>query len=321
MRYLKQIIFERIGKQGQKYLKSSKVTIIGLGALGTRSSELLARAGIGNLILIDRDIVELSNLQRQTLFTENDINKPKALIAKEHLEKINSNIKIKAIFKDINFKNIESNVKGDLILDCTDNLETRFLINEFSIENNIPWIFTSVVGSSGMLFNFIPKKTPCFKCIFPEPETTLETCDTEGIINTTASLMSSMQVTEAFKILTRQSCLKELIHYDLWKNKLTKIKVKTLTNCNSCNKKDFKYLNGEIFSEVVKICDSGLFQIKGRKLKLEEVARKLEKIDKVEVDDYHLKFKEMLMFPDGRTFIEAPTEEKAKSVYTKYIGN
>ena len=320
MRYIKQIVFEKIGKKGQNQLKNSKITLLGLGALGSRSAELLARAGIGNLILIDRDIVELPNLQRQTLFTESDINSPKVIAAKAHLEKINSNIKVRAIFKDINHKNIESNVKGDLILDCTDNLETRFLLNEFSLETNIPWIFTSIVGCSGMLFNFIPKKSPCFKCIFTEPETSLDTCDTEGIINTTASLMSSMQVTEAFKILTHQPYLKELVHFDLWKNKLTKTKIKKLPKCKTCNK-DFKYLNGENFSEIIKICNSGTFQIKGRKLNLKEVAKKLNKIDNVSLNEHCLQFKELLMFPDGRTFISAPTMERAKSIYTKYIGN
>lgn len=320
MRYIKQIMFEKIGKAGQDLLKKSRVTIIGLGALGTRSAELLARAGIGNLILIDRDIVELSNLQRQTLFKESDVNKPKAFAAKSHLEEINSEIKITAIFKDINYKNIESNIKGNLILDCTDNLETRFLINEFSIEKNIAWIFASVIGSSGMLFNFIPNKTPCFKCIFSEPEITLDTCDTEGIINTTASLISSMQVTEAFKILTKQSYVKELIYFDLWKNKLVKTKIKKLQNCETC-KRNFKYLNGEIFSEAVKICGEGTFQIKGRKLDLNEVAKKLSKIDKVFQNEYCLQFKELIMFPDGRAFVSAPSAEKAKSIYTKYIGN
>ena len=320
MRYTKQIVFEKIGPKGQNLLKKSKVTVIGLGALGTRTAELLARAGIGNLILIDRDIVELSNLQRQTLFTEKDINRPKALAVLEHLKKINSQIKIRAVFKDINYKNIESNVKGDLIIDCTDNLETRFLINEFSIEKNIPWIFSSVIGSSGMLFNFIPKKTPCFKCIFSEPETSLDTCDTEGIINTTASLISSIQVTEAFKILTHQPYIKELVYFDLWKSKLTKTKIKKLTKCPTCNN-NFKYLTGENFQDVVKICDSGTYQIKGRKLKLKEVARKLNKIDKVFLNDHCLQFKELIMFPDGRAFIETNSPEKAKSIYTKYIGN
>ncbi|MAG52706.1 MAG: hypothetical protein CMH62_01970 [Nanoarchaeota archaeon] len=320
MRYSRQIIFEKIGAQGQKLLEKSKVTVIGLGAIGTRTAELLARAGVGNLILIDRDVVETSNLQRQTLFTEEDVNKSKAFASLDHLKKINSQIKIKAIFKDINHKNIESNVKGDLIVDCTDNMETRFLINEFSIEKNIPWIFSSIIGSSGMVFNIIPKKTPCFNCIFSAPEEVLGTCDTEGIINTTASLVSSMQVTEAFKILTKQPIIKELIYFDLWKNKIEKTKIKKLQNCQACNR-EFNYLNGKNSSEIIKICGNNSYQLKGRKLKLKEVARKLKKLDKVLLNEHCLIFKELTMFPDGRTLVKTSSPEKAKSIYTKYIGN
>lgn len=320
MRYSRQVIFEKIGSEGQEKLRKSKVTIIGMGALGTRTAELLARAGVGDLTLIDRDVVELSNLQRQALFTEEDVNKSKAFAALEHLKKINSQIKLKAIFKDINHKNIESNVKGNLIIDCTDNMESRFLINEFSIEKNIPWIFSSVIGSTGMLFNIIPSKTACFNCIFQKPEEMLGTCDTEGIINTTSNLISSLQVTEAFKILTKQPATKELIYYDIWKNKIEKTKVKKNNNCNVCNKK-YSYLNGEKSEEIIKICGNNSYQLKGRKLKLSEVARKLEKIDKVLLNEYCLIFKELTMFADGRTLIKSETPEEAKSLYTKYIGN
>jgi molybdopterin-synthase adenylyltransferase len=319
MRYSRQIIFEKIGSEGQKLLEKSKVTIIGLGATGARSAELLTRAGIKELILIDRDIVEESNLQRQTLYTEEDINKSKVFAAKEHLNKINSKIKIKAMFKDLNYKNIESNVKGDLILDCTDNMETRFLINEFSIEKNIPWIFSSILGSSGMILNIVPKKTPCFKCIFSEPEEMLGTCDTEGIINTTSSLISAIQVTEAFKILTKQPFTKELIYFDLWKDKIEKTKIKK--SCKVCSKKEFEYLNGLKSKEVIKLCGSNSYQLKGPKLKLEEVAKRLRRIGRVIVNEYCLIFKELTMFPDGRVLIKTDSEEKAKSLYSKYIGN
>ena len=320
MRYSRQIIFEKIGAQRQKLLEKSKVTLVGLGATGTRTAELLTRAGVGSLILIDRDIIETSNLQRQTLFTEEDVNKSKAFAALEHLKKINSQIKIKAIFKDVTSKNIGTIVKGDLILDCTDNMETRFLLNEHSQEKNIPWIFSSIIGSSGMLFNIIPKKTPCFHCIFKAPEEVLGTCDTEGIINTTAALISSMQVTEAFKILTKQPSIKELIYFDLWKNKIEKTKIKKHPNCPACNKK-FSYLNGELSSDIIKICGNNSYQLRGRKLKLNEVAGKLKKLDHVALNEYCLIFKELTMFPDGRTLIKAPSPKIAKSIYTKYIGN
>lgn len=318
MDYSRQIVFEKIGEEGQKKLKNSTVTIIGLGATGSRSAELLTRSGVGRLILIDRDVIETSNLQRQTLFTSKDINKPKAIAAKFYLEEINPEIKINANFKDLTYKNIESNIKGDLILDCTDNLQTRFLINEFSIENNFPWIYSAVIGNSGMIFNFIPKKTPCFSCIFKEPTSPLDSCDTEGIINTIVSLIASIQVTEALKFLTSQALTKELIYYDIWRNKIQKTKVKSNLNCEICKKHNYKYLTGENFQELVKICGTNSYQIKGQKLKLEEVAKKLQGSI---LNEYCLIYKELIMFRDGRTLIKADSEEKAKSLYTKYIGN
>ncbi len=320
MRFQQQIIFEKIGAEGQKKLQKSTVCILGLGALGSRAAELLTRAGIGTLILIDRDVVELLNLQRQTLYTEQDLNLPKVYQAAIHLKQINSKIKIKPFFKDINYTNIESFVKGDLVLDCTDNLETRFLLNEHCLEKEIPWIFSSVLGSIGMLFNIIPKKTPCFSCIFSEPEDILGTCDTEGILNTTPTLISALQVTEAIKILTKQPYAKELLYYDLWKHKLTKTKIKKNPKCNACKGK-YSYLNGEKNKEVIKLCGTNSYQLKGYKPDLKKTAEKLEKIDKVIVNDYCLLFKELTILKDGRVLIKAKSEKEAKELYSKYLGD
>ena len=202
MRYIRQQIFREIGKKGQEKLGKSTVAVVGIGALGSNSAELLARAGIGSLILIDRDVVELSNLQRQRLFDENDVGKPKALAAKEHLAKINSEIKIEFLIDDLNFENIGKifNRKPDLILDCTDNLETRFLINDFSVKNEIPFIYSSAVGSKGYVFDIIPGKTPCLRCFLKEAAQ-LDTCETAGVLNAITSLISTMQASEAIKIL------------------------------------------------------------------------------------------------------------------------
>src|SRR3989344_2567536 len=212
MRYTRQEIFSEIGKDGQNKLGKSSVVIVGLGALGSVSAELLARAGIGKLILIDRDIVELSNLQRQSLYDEGDIGKPKALAAKEKLNKINSEVEIDFYVEDLNSGNINeiisingnyNNVKNnkkyiknnkntDLILDCTDNLETRFLINDFSVKNRISFIYSSAVGSKGYVFNVIQKKTACLKCFLKEAAQ-LGTCETVGVLNTITNLISSIQ--------------------------------------------------------------------------------------------------------------------------------
>src|SRR3989344_3422412 len=319
MRYSRQIVFEKIGSDGQEKIRKANVTILGLGAIGSKSAELLTRAGIGSLTLIDRDIIEESNLQRQCLFAEHDINNPKALVAKSYLEKINSGTKIKAYFKDINYKNIMEYIKPGLILDCTDNMQTRFLLNEFCFKKNISWIYTAIIESTGMLFNIVPKKTPCLTCIFKEINQPLDSCDVSGVINTIAPFASSLQTTEALKHITNKATTKELLYFDVWKNKIQKIKVKKQSSCPTCNS-NFSYLNGKNMSETIGLCGSNSYQLYGPKLNLKEVAKKLEKIDKVVANDYCLLFRELTVFNDGRTLIKAPDQQKARSIYTKYIG-
>ena len=240
MRYSRQEIFNEIGKSGQSKLRKSAVAIVGLGALGSVSAELLARAGIGKLILIDRDVVELSNLQRQSLYDEEDIGKSKALAAKERLNKINSDVEIKIFADDLNYNNISeiisitkkgngvksivengnndkkkiknnkknsnkiiisNNKNTDLVLDCTDNIETRFLINDFSVKNKIPLIYSSAVGSKGYVFNMMSNKiNQCLRCFLKEAAQ-LDTCETAGVMNTISHIMPAIKVNESIKIL------------------------------------------------------------------------------------------------------------------------
>ena len=236
MRYSRQEIFPEIGKSGQNKLIKSTVAIVGLGALGSVSSELLARAGIGNLVLIDRDIVELTNLQRQSLYDENDIGKPKAAAAKEKLNKTNSEINVEIHADDLNFENVKILNGSDLILDCTDNLETRFLINDYSIKNNVPFIYSSAVGSKGYTFNIVPHKTACLRCFLDEKMPN-ETCETGGVLNSITHLIPSLQANEAIKILLKKDFEKRLIFFDVWKNELAKINVTKNSNCICCAKK------------------------------------------------------------------------------------
>src|SRR3989344_5489723 len=315
MRYSRQVLFEKIGQEGQEKISKANIAIIGMGATGSNSAELLARAGIGSLTLIDRDIIEESNLQRQTLFRESDISLPKAFVAKEKLEKINSKIKIKAYFKDINYKNIEELKKPDLILDCCDNMQTRFLLDEYCYKNNIPWIYTGIIESTGMLFKIVPKKTPSFKDIFKELSQPIDSCDVSGVLNTTASFGSSLQVTEALKHLTSQYSDKELIFFDVWKNKIQKIKINHKPGIFG----SFPYLNGEKSNENIKLCGTGSYQLNGPKLNLKEVSDKLKKLGEVKLNEFCLIFKELIIFEDGRVLIKADNEKRAKSLYTKYI--
>ena len=243
MRYIRQEIYPKIGKENQEKLKSSKVSIVGIGALGTTVLDILARAGIGKIKIIDNDIVELNNLQRQTLFNEKDINKLKVEVAKEKIKLINSEIEIEDFSEELTHLAINILKDSDLIIDCTDNIYTRFLINDYSRKNKTPWIFGSVIESKGMTCNFT-NETPCFSCIFPEPNEELTKCEESGVINTIVHSIAAIQATEAIKILTNQDYNKELINYNIWTNNLIKIKTKKRENCPTCNK-NYEYLEGK----------------------------------------------------------------------------
>ena len=341
MRYIRQEIFKEIGKNGQEKLRKSTIAIVGLGALGSVSAQLLARAGIGKLILIDRDIVELSNLQRQSLFDENDVGKPKASQAKTHLNKINSDVKIDFFIDDLNYTNIKKLVpingstnkrnnnkkiqnSIDLILDCTDNLETRFLINDFSVKNNIPFTYSSVVGSKGYVFNVIPNKTACLRCFLKEA-TQLDTCETIGVLNSIANLISSIQTNEAIKTILNKDYEKNLLFFDVWKNELSKIKVNRNENCICCFKHNFEYLTGKKMSRMVKLCGDNIYQIKTKsidKTQFNNLKNKLKKIGKIIDFDYCINFdNKITVFNDGRALIKAKDEKEAKSLYSKFVGN
>ncbi len=331
MRYIRQEIFREIGKEGQDKLRKGAVAIVGLGALGGVSAELLSRAGIGKLVLIDRDVVELTNLQRQGLFDEADVGKSKAAQAKEHLSKINSDIEIDIIIDDLNFENIneiipiKNHENVDLILDCTDNLETRFLLNDFSVKSHIPFIYSSAVGNKGYVFNIIPAKTPCLRC-FLKQATQLDTCETTGVLNTITNLISSIQVNEAIKILLKKSNFeKKLLFFDIWKNELNKIKVNKNQNCECCVKNNFEYLAGKKFSSTIKLCGDRIYQIRKKFPSRENffiLKNKLKKIGKVVDFDYCINFdNKITVFQDGRALIKAKNEKEAKSIYSKFVGN
>ncbi len=307
MRYSRQEIF--LGKKSQKILSKSKVAIVGLGALGTVSAELLTRSGV-NLTLIDRDLIELTNLQRQTLFSEKDINKPKVLVAEKKLRRINSEIVIKSHFINLDFQNVNL-LKSEVILDCTDNLETRFLINEFSVKNRIPFIYASAIKNNGYVFNVLNK--PCLKCILKNSKTT-ETCETTGVLNTITSMMASIQVNEAVKILTRNNPEKDLIYLNLENNALAKIKVNPDKNCPVCNG-NFEYLSGKK-QQVNNYCSTFIFK---EKFDYDSVKLKLKKLGAGQFQKAII-FNKLTIFPDS-VIIKTSSEKEAKSLYSRYIGN
>ena len=308
MRYNRQEILENIGKQGQELLRRSTIVIIGIGALGTIALDILARAGVGKIRIIDRDIIELNNLQRQSLFTEEDIAKPKALVAREKINIINSGIEVEYHVADLDYENINL-LKSNLILDCTDNIYTRFLINDYSKKNNIPWIYASVIKSKGMTMN-ITNKTPCFSCIFDEPTEPLDTCDTAGIINTAPHALAAIQATEAIKILTKQDYSKDLIHYDLWNNEVTKIKIKNKKDCKTC-KGIYNYLEGKKAKDTVKICGSCNFQVKINKENMQNIFDKLNNLNNIRSTDECIILEDMILFKSGRALVKAKTKEQS----------
>ncbi|MBW6451318.1 MAG: ThiF family adenylyltransferase [DPANN group archaeon] len=329
-RYTRQMILKGFFKKDQLKLQGSKVVIIGLGALGSVASELILRAGVKNLVLVDRDFVERSNLQRQLLYAEKHVGMPKPNAAKEVLNQIDTSANISIFVTDINSSNIESIVnKCDLILDCTDNMETRFLINDVSLKHNIPWIYAAAVGFQGTTFNIIPGKTACLRCVFSKVPQGLDTCDTAGILSTVSVSISALQVTEALKILTQKQFSKDMIYYDVWNQTFEHSKLLKNKSCPACNN-IYEYLDKKEHSKTITLCGRGAYQIIPKdaiKLNIELLADKLSRLGSVKSFKPHLihfklEDKALSIFSDGRAIIKgAKSISDARSLYSRFVGN
>ena len=337
-RYHRQYLFQKIGEAGQQRLVSSRVTVIGCGALGTVLVNTLARAGVGFIRIVDRDFIEFNNLQRQVLFDEDDIkeNLPKAVAAERKIKKINSQIQVEAIVSDVNFTNIEGFIKdADLVLDGTDNFETRFLINDACVKLAKPWIYGAVIGSHGLTMSIIPGKTACLRCVFesaPPPEMT-PTCDTAGIIAPASMIIASLEATEALKFLTGniQDLNSTLYSYDVWTRKSQSFKLEGLrdaTDCPTCKKGKFEFLTGESAPKTTSLCGRNAVQVtRPDKIKLDfkQLANRFEKIGEAKYNPFMFQVKvdsyEFTIFPDGRAIIKGTNDPaQAKTIYAKYIG-
>jgi len=333
-RYSRQILFSEIGEDGQEMIQKASVLIIGCGALGTMSANHMARAGIGRIKIADRDYVELDNLQRQIMFDEDDARDrlPKVFAAEKKLKKINSEIRIEPLFQDVNPSNIEPLVcTVDLVLDATDNIETRFLINDACIKNGVPWIYGGVIGSSGMTMNIIPGKSACFRCFNenPPPPGIMPTCDTVGVLNGVPGIIASIQVTEALKILTgRQKASNVLLHIDLWESMFSQLKITQNPDCPTCGLGRFDFLSGDTYSETFSLCGRNAVQITpagDNIIDLKTMKERLMPLGDVHDNGFFLSFKidryELNIFPEGRTMIKRTTDESiARSLFAKYIG-
>jgi adenylyltransferase/sulfurtransferase len=334
-RYSRQEILQNIGEKGQKKLKESSILIVGCGALGTAAANNLARAGIGKISILDRDFVELNNLQRQMLFDENDVGEPKAVAATRKLKLINSSIEVEPIVKDLNHTNVEEIIKGvDLVLDGTDNILTRMLINDVCIREEIPWIYTGAIGTSGMTMNILPGAA-CIRCLYPHiPRPgSLPTCDTMGVLNTITVIMGSMASTEAIRILLGEAKPENdhdgcLIVYDAWDHSMDEILVRKNDECRCCSLEEYEYLNSEDREIITSLCGRNAIQITPadpKEMDLRELASNLEHLGSIKCADFILLFKtekyEISVFKDGRAIIKGTNDPNiARSVYARYIG-
>lgn len=336
-RYSRQILFRPIGERGQQLLGEKHVLIIGVGTLGTLSSEALARAGVGKLTLVDRDYIEWSNLQRQQLFTEADARNrvPKAIAAAKRLREVNSEIEIISHIADVTPDEMETLIDGvDLILDATDNFDIRMIINDAAQKHQIPWIYGSCVGSYGMSYTVIPKETPCLHCLIENIPVGGATCDTAGIIHPTASQVVVHQTAEALKILTdnTQALRGKLISFDIWENQVIEMGVQSVKkpDCPSCGVgATYPFLQYDQQMKSAVLCGRQAVQIRPTKQQerdLEVMAQRLEKLNGiVERNDFLLSFtigeERLVLFKDGRALIHGTNDlEKAKTLYHRYFG-
>jgi len=332
-RYSRQVLFQEIGAEGQEKLTQSRVVIAGCGATGSVLASLLARSGIGTLRILDRDYVETSNLQRQALFDEEDAREsvPKAIAAARQIARFNSQIVVEPHVADLIPANVDSLLGGcDLILDGTDNFETRYLINDYAVKNSVAWIYAAAVGSYAVTMNILPGETACLACIFPEsPRGTVQTCETAGILNSAVSLVASIAATEALKFLVgaRSKMRRTLVSWDVWTNERAELAaIQPRVECRACAG-DFVHLAGEGRPHIT-LCGRNSVQIHERQRPVDfaELSTRLQPHGKVRHNEFVLKFwrdpYEMTLFPDGRAIIKGTTDTAiARSLYARFVGS
>ncbi len=337
-RYLRQQRFEPIGQAGQELLAKSSVLICGCGALGSVIAERLARSGVGHLRIVDRDWVELSNLQRQTLFLERHAREavPKAAAAVEMLTQINSEISIEALVEDVTCDNIDSLARGcDLIMDGTDNFETRLLINDYCVKNSIPWVHAGCLGASGQIMTILPGETACFRCLVPElpPPETMQTCDTAGVLGPAIGIIASWQAAEALKILSgnRSAICRQLIVIDSWDTDCRRINLSPASGCKTCGLRQFEFLDGQVRTESVVLCGKNAVQVtipspSGSFADFQALAEKWQTLGQVNVNAFFVRLSlpsmQVTLFRGGRAVVEGTTNSaEAKTLLARILGS
>lgn len=334
-RYSRQTLFAGIGPEGQRRLAQASVAIIGCGAMGSALANNLARAGVGRLRIIDRDFVEINNLQRQTLFAEADAVSatPKAIAAMQRLRAVNADIVVEPVVSDFTADNALDLLAGmDLALDGTDNFEARYLLNDACLKLGIPWIYNGVIAAYGVTMTVRPHETACLRCAFPErplPGTT-PTCDTAGIINGIVAAIGGVSATEALKLLIGSEKLARGLYWlDLWENTSERIELARQEACPACGLGDYEYLDAALTEESATLCGRNAVQVRaphGASLDLAELGRRLAPLGEVAVNEYLLRATlegyEVTVFPDARAIIKGTAEPSvARTVYARYIGS
>jgi len=330
-RYSRQVRFSPWGAEGQARFAASRVAIVGCGALGTVQAEILTRAGVGTLRIIDRDIVELSNLQRQFLFSEADAQEgtPKAVAAARRLAQINSEVALEPLVADLCPSNASELLENiDLILDATDNFETRYLINDFSVREKIPWIYGAAVSSYGLKLAVVPGVTACLKCVYPEPPQGAQpTCETAGVLGTVTAIIAALQTADAMKILATGELVARLTTIDLWSGEIRQIAPPSRDpKCTCCGLRDFVHLDGSRRAPV-SLCGRNAVQIheRNRPIDLPDLARHLNQFAPTRANEFALRVTidayDLMIFPDGRAIIKGTTDVGiARSLYARYVG-
>ena len=333
-RYSRQVLFNGIGLQGQQKLAAAHVALVGCGATGAAAASLLARAGVGTLTLIDRDFVEESNLQRQVLFDEADARDalPKAEAARRKIALFNSAVTVHAHVADLVPANIHALLApAQLVLDATDNFETRYLLNDYAVEQHKPWIYAAAVGAYAATMNVLPGDTACLACLFPKPPTgPVETCDTAGILNTAVNLAASIEVTEALKFLTGQPATmrRTLLSWDLWTDGHSQVNTATpRKDCEVCGQRRFAHLAGEGRPHIT-LCGRNSVQIHEhhRPVDFAAMQLRLAPLGDVRHNDLLLRFTrgehQITLFADGRALIQGTTDVAvARTLYARFIGS
>ncbi len=333
-RYSRQILFPGIGGEGQERLGAARVAVIGCGAIGSALAALLARAGVGHLRIIDRDYVEPSNLQRQSLFEEGDAAEslPTAVAASRRIAGFNSQVAVEPEIADLTPANIERLLADvQLILDGTDNFETRYLINDYAVKHSVPWIYAAAVASYGVTMSILPGETACLACVFPEaPTGTFETCDTAGILNSAVNVVAGIEATEALKLLVgaRDQLRRTMLSFDVWSNDRSEISTaRPRSDCEICRRRNFIHLAGEGRPHIT-LCGRNSVQIHERQRPIDfaEMSCRLQPHGTVRHNEFVLKFwhepYELTLFPDGRAIIKGTTDTAlARSLYARFVGS